>query len=50
CRPGDVLSPEMDKVKTDTAGVAQSEEEQLICALFPQSGRQYVEKHRNGAT
>ena len=50
CRPGDVLSPEMDKVKTDTAGVAQSEEEQLICALFPQSGRQYVEKQRKEST
>lgn len=44
CRPGDVLDPEFDKVKADTCDYACTEEDQLICALFPQTGKQFIEE------
>ena len=47
-RPGDVLEPELEKVKADTASYAQNDEDQLICALFPQTGKQFCEE-RNKA-
>ena len=43
-RPGDVLDPEMDHVREKTAEYAKSEEDQLICALFPQTGKQFCEE------
>jgi len=43
-RPGDVLPPELDKVKTETADYAKTEEEQLICALFPSTGKAFCEE------
>ncbi|MEW6266885.1 MAG: pyruvate carboxylase subunit B [Thermodesulfobacteriota bacterium] len=47
CRPGDVLEPEMEKVKETTSDYAWTEEEQLICALFPATGKLFCgERHR----
>ena len=43
-RPGDVLEPELDKVKAETAGYARTDEDQLTCALFPQTGKQFCEE------
>ena len=43
-RPGDVLDPELEKVKEDTKEYAHSEEDQLVCALFPQTGKQFCEE------
>ena len=43
-RPGDVLEPELDKVKADTTDYAKTEEDQLTCALFPQTGKQFCEE------
>ncbi len=40
-RPGDVLDPEMEQVKADTAAYAKNEDDQLICALFPQTGKEF---------
>ena len=44
CRPGDVLSPELDKVKEKSAAYAKTEEEQIMCALFPTTGKEFCEK------
>ena len=43
-RPGDVLDPEMEKVTADTAEYAGDDEDRLICALFPQTGKQFCEE------
>jgi pyruvate/oxaloacetate carboxyltransferase len=40
-RPGDVLEPEMAKVQADTTEYAKTDEDRLICALFPQTGKQF---------
>ena len=42
-RPGDVLEPEMEKVRQDTAGYAKDDGDQLICALFPTTGREFCQ-------
>ncbi|MBF0529141.1 MAG: pyruvate carboxylase, partial [Deltaproteobacteria bacterium] len=44
CRPGDVLTPEMDKVKEKTTDYAKTEEDQLTCALFPSTGKAFCEE------
>jgi pyruvate carboxylase subunit B len=46
-RPGDVLAPELDKVKETTADYAKGEGDQLICALFPQTGKQFCQERDN---
>lgn len=43
-RPGDVLDPELDGVKAKTKAYAKSDEDQLICALFPSTGKAFCEK------
>ena len=48
-RPGDVLEPELEKVKQDTAEYAKTEDDQLVCAIFPQTGKQFCEE-RNKTT
>ena len=47
-RPGDVLEPELDKVKETTKDYAKSDEDQLICALFPATGKQFCEERDGG--
>jgi pyruvate carboxylase subunit B len=42
-RPGNVLEPEMEDVRSKTGEFAKSEEDQLICALFPQTGKAFCE-------
>ena len=49
CRPGDVIEPEMNKVREQSADYAKTEEEQLICALFPSTGKAFLEE-RDGKT
>jgi pyruvate/oxaloacetate carboxyltransferase len=43
-RPGDVLPPELNQVKQKTADYARDEDDQLICALFPQTGKQFCQE------
>jgi len=46
-RPGDVLPPELDAVKLHAADYVQDEDDRLICALFPQTGKQFCqERHQ----
>jgi len=49
CRPADLLSPELDKLRNDAADLAESEEDVLTLAMFPEVGRQFLE-HRNAGT
>ena len=36
CRPADLIEPEMDKYRNETAEIAKSDEDVLSYALFPQ--------------
>lgn len=42
CRPADLIEPEMEKVKEETKGLARDVCDTLICALFPQTGTQFL--------
>ena len=42
-RPGDYLEPELDKVKAEVGDLAKTEEDLLICALYPTTGREFLE-------
>jgi len=42
CRPADLIAPEMDKVKKETEGLAKNVCDTLVCALFPQTGAQFL--------
>jgi pyruvate/oxaloacetate carboxyltransferase len=48
CRPADLLPPELDQCRTEVGEVARCEEDVLTCALFPQVGREFMER-RNQA-
>jgi pyruvate carboxylase subunit B len=42
CRPADLIAPEMEKVKEETKGLAKDLCDTLVCALFPQTGTQFL--------
>ena len=42
-RPGDVLAPELEKVKETTKEYADTDEDVITCAIFPQTGKQFCE-------
>ncbi|MBO4229340.1 MAG: oxaloacetate decarboxylase subunit alpha, partial [Clostridia bacterium] len=44
CRPADLIEPEMEKLRAETASFAKSEEDVLSCALFPQVAPKFIEK------
>jgi pyruvate/oxaloacetate carboxyltransferase len=48
CRPADLLKPGLDQARKDAAGLANSEEDVLSYALFPEIAREYF-LNRNGA-
>ena len=48
CRPADRLTPEMDRLEEDIAGLAHSREDVLTYAMFPEVGRAYLEGRANG--
>ncbi|NOQ15672.1 MAG: sodium-extruding oxaloacetate decarboxylase subunit alpha [Methyloprofundus sp.] len=48
CRPADLLSNEMDKLRADTAAFAKSEEDVLIYAMFPDIGQSFLEERELG--
>jgi pyruvate/oxaloacetate carboxyltransferase/biotin carboxyl carrier protein len=46
CRPADILEPEMEKAKADVADLTVDEGDVLIYALYPRTGRRFLEfKH-----
>ncbi len=47
-RPADLLRPEMDNLRNDGAGFADSEEDILTYAMFPEIGREFLEARKAG--
>lgn len=48
CRPADLLPPEMDKLRKEIGDLAESEEDVLTYAMFPEVGREFLEQRRAG--
>ena len=42
CRPADLIEPGYEKIKTECADIARTEEDILTCAMFPQVGREFL--------
>ncbi|MDA8327346.1 MAG: sodium-extruding oxaloacetate decarboxylase subunit alpha [Betaproteobacteria bacterium] len=49
CRPADLIADEMDKLRSEIEGIAQSEEDILTYAMFPELGRTFLQE-RNAHT
>lgn len=49
CRPADLLEPRMEKVREEARGLAATEEDFLLYALFPQIARRFIEKRNQPA-
>jgi oxaloacetate decarboxylase alpha subunit len=47
CRPANLLEPRMQKVREEARGMAQTEEEFLIYAMFPQIATKFFEARKN---
>ncbi len=47
-RPADLLSPEMNKLRDDIGTLAQSEEDVLTFAMFPDLGREFLQQRADG--
>ncbi|MHB1565900.1 MAG: sodium-extruding oxaloacetate decarboxylase subunit alpha [Acidiferrobacter sp.] len=47
-RPADDLKPEMDRLRAEIGTLAQSEEDVLTYAMFPEIGRAFLEERRAG--
>jgi pyruvate/oxaloacetate carboxyltransferase len=43
-RPADILEPELEELRRSLGGLARNEEELLIAALYPTTGREFLEK------
>ena len=48
CRPADLLEPKMEKIKEEIKDLAQTEEDLLSYALFPQIARKFFEERQQG--
>ena len=48
CRPADLLAPELDKLRADIGALAQSEEDVLTYAMFPDLGRDFLQQRAAG--
>jgi oxaloacetate decarboxylase alpha subunit len=49
CRPADMLEPGMEKAREEIGDLAQSEEDVLAYALFPQVARPFLERRARGS-
>lgn len=47
-RPADALKPELDKLRADIGELAQSEEDVLTYAMFPDLGREFLQQRADG--
>jgi pyruvate carboxylase subunit B len=47
-RPADLLAPEMDRLRSEVGELAESEEDVLTYAMFPEIGREFLEQRRSG--
>ena len=41
-RPGDMLEPELPKVKKEVKGLAKDLDDEIICALYPLTGKRFL--------
>ncbi|WP_018952398.1 sodium-extruding oxaloacetate decarboxylase subunit alpha [Thioalkalivibrio sulfidiphilus] len=48
CRPADLLEDELDNLREQAGELAQSEEDVLIYAMFPEVGREFLQQRRDG--
>jgi pyruvate/oxaloacetate carboxyltransferase len=48
CRPADLIAPGMEKARIEVGDLAQSEEDVLSYALFPQVARPFLERRKGG--
>ncbi len=48
CRPADLLPAEIDKLRSEIGDLAESEEDVLTYAMFPEVGREFLEQRRAG--
>ena len=49
CRPADLLEPEMSKLQVETERIAQSEEDVLTYAMFPDIGQTFLQERNAGS-
>ncbi len=49
CRPADLLKPEMAHLKKDIGSTAQSDEDVLIYAMFPDIGKDFLEQRNSNS-
>jgi pyruvate/oxaloacetate carboxyltransferase len=49
CRPADLLEPEMEKARQESAGLAQSDEDVLTYALFPELAKAFFAAREGGS-
>lgn len=42
CRPAEVLTPELEKARAEIGDLAVDEEDLILCALFPVTGKKYL--------
>ena len=47
-RPADLLKPELNKLRDDIGALAQSEEDVLTFAMFPDLGREFLQQRQAG--
>lgn len=48
CRPADLLKPEMERLRGEVGQLAQTEEDVLTYAMFPDIGRKFLEERAAG--
>lgn len=48
CRPADLLDDEMDKLRSDSEGLAKSEEDVLTYAMFPDLAQTFLQERNAG--
>lgn len=48
CRPADLLENEMDKLRSDSEGLAKSEEDVLTYAMFPDLAKTFLQERNAG--
>ena len=48
CRPADLLSDELDKLRGEAEGLAKSDEDVLTYAMFPDIGRTFLQERAAG--
>jgi len=48
CRPADLIPPGMEQARTEIGDLAESEEDVLSYALFPQVARPFLERRKRG--